>query len=140
MLSAGDLAECCLFILVCLVSRLRDNSSRHGRRTTATCCGGSVGVARTDFIGRSPANGDRGGLEINHRPDGSSLRACVGADIETATWQDIVCPPVPTNYQRFAEAVQSGVNGDPSFRHAANIQRILDLANVTEADRQEHKV
>jgi len=84
--------------------------------------------------------GDRGGLEINHRPDGSSLRACMGADIETAKWQDIVCPPVPTNYQRFAEAVHRGVNGNPSFRHAANIQRILDLAHVTEADRREHKV
>ena len=31
------------------------------------------------------------------------------------------------NYQRFADAVHSGVNLEPSFRHAANLQRVLDV-------------
>ena len=47
---------------------------------------------------------------------------------------------MPTNYERFVAAVRAGKNGDPSFRHAANIQKILDLALVTESDRREHKV
>jgi predicted dehydrogenase len=34
---------------------------------------------------------------------------------------------VPLTYQTFAEAVQSGVNAEPSFRHAAELQRVLDL-------------
>jgi hypothetical protein len=42
-------------------------------------------------------------------------------------WVDVDCPPVPSTYQRFAEAVATGRNGDPSFRRAADIQRVLDL-------------
>ena len=56
----------------------------------------------------------------------SSLKLCAGADIDTKTWRDVECPPVPTTYQRFAEAVASGKNGDPNFRRAADIQRVLD--------------
>jgi hypothetical protein len=29
---------------------------------------------------------------------------------------------------------------EPTFRHAANLQRVLDLAAVTEQDRVEHEV
>jgi len=42
-----------------------------------------------------------------------------------------------TNYQRFAEAVRSGVNQEPTFRHAANLQRIIDLAMVSDAEHKE---
>jgi hypothetical protein len=44
---------------------------------------------------------------------------------------------VLTNYQRFAGAVRSGVNQEPSFRHAANLQRVLDLAMVSDAEKKE---
>ncbi|MBB4566172.1 Gfo/Idh/MocA family protein [Rhizobium leucaenae] len=84
--------------------------------------------------------GERGGLEISHSPAGSELRACLGDDTETATWRVIEVPPVPTNYQRFAEAVMAGSHQDPTFRHAANLQRVLDLAMVTEVERRELKV
>ena len=47
---------------------------------------------------------------------------------------------MPTNYQRFAEAVRLGKNLEPSFRHATNIQKVLDLATVTDRDRTEHRV
>ena len=30
--------------------------------------------------------------------------------------------------ERFAEALRTGVNGDPSFRRAAEMQRIIDAA------------
>ncbi|MEF0942501.1 Gfo/Idh/MocA family protein [Rhizobium sp. BR 362] len=84
--------------------------------------------------------GERGGLEISHSPAGSELRACLSDDTETATWKVIEVPPVPTNYQRFAEAVMAGSHQDPTFRHAANLQRVLDLAMVTEVERRELKV
>ncbi|MBB5577758.1 MULTISPECIES: Gfo/Idh/MocA family protein [Rhizobium] len=84
--------------------------------------------------------GERGGLEISHSPSGSELRACLGDDTETATWKVLEVPPVPTNYQRFAEAVMTGSHQDPTFRHAANLQRVLDLAMVTELERRELKV
>jgi predicted dehydrogenase len=84
--------------------------------------------------------GERGGLEVSHSPNGSELRGCLGDDTETATWKVIEVPPVLTNYQRFAEAVMTGSSQDPSFRHAANLQRVLDLAMVTETERRELKV
>jgi predicted dehydrogenase len=84
--------------------------------------------------------GERGGIEVSHRPNWSELRVCVGDDVENATWTVIEVPPVPTNYQRFADAVTTGVPQDPNFRHAANLQKVLDLALVTESQRREMKV
>ena len=46
---------------------------------------------------------------------------------------------LPT-YQRFVEAVNSGRQDDPDFRHAAELQKVLDLALVTDRDRAEHRV
>jgi hypothetical protein len=41
---------------------------------------------------------------------------------------------------RFVEAFRAGTNLEPSFRHATNIQKVLDLATVTDRDHTEHKV
>ncbi|MDC7741138.1 MULTISPECIES: Gfo/Idh/MocA family protein [Rhizobium] len=84
--------------------------------------------------------GERGSLEVIHRPSGSELHGCLGEGVETATWTQIEVEPVATNYQRFAEAVASGIQPDPNFRHAANLQKVLDLAMVTERERRELKV
>lgn len=84
--------------------------------------------------------GERGGLEVMHRTGESELRGCVGDDAESAVWKTIEVAPVPTNYQRFVEAVATGVQPDPNFRHAANLQKVLDLAMVTERERKELKV
>ncbi|EJL57371.1 MULTISPECIES: Gfo/Idh/MocA family oxidoreductase [unclassified Rhizobium] len=81
--------------------------------------------------------GERGSLEVIHRPDGSELRGCFGEDIENAIWRDIEVPAVLTNYQRFAEAVRTGKQDDPTFRHAANLQKVIDLAIVSEKERRE---
>ncbi len=71
--------------------------------------------------------GDLGGLRVFTDGRASSLSICVGADVDTQTWRDVECPPVPNNYQRFADAVRSRINGDPDFRRGAAIQQILDL-------------
>ena len=47
---------------------------------------------------------------------------------------------MPTNYQRFAAAVAAGKQVEPGFRHAAELQKILDLAIETEKERREMKV
>jgi hypothetical protein len=80
---------------------------------------------------------DKGAVEVQHRHDGSQLRVSMGANVETGTWEAIEVPPVPTNYQRFAEAVKTGKMQEPSFRHAAELQKVLDLALVTELERRE---
>ncbi len=82
-------------------------------------------------------HGDRGALEVIHTPQGSSLRACVGEDVETAVWRDIDSGTVPTNYERFVAAVEKGETVEPGFRHAANLQKVLDMAMETENGRRE---
>jgi len=81
--------------------------------------------------------GDKGGLEVVHNLEGSELKACMGANIETAKWQVLDPGTVPTNYQRFVDAVLSGVQPEPSFHHAAELQKVLDLAVVSDEKRAE---
>ncbi len=81
--------------------------------------------------------GEKGGVEVQHRHDGSRLRVCLGEDVESGTWDEMAVPPVPTNYDRFVEAVRAGKGLEPSFRHAANLQKVLDLATVSESQRKE---
>lgn len=85
-------------------------------------------------------HGDRGALEVIHSTEGSQLRGCLGEDVEKAIWRDLDAGTVPTNYQRFAAAVAAGEPVEPGFRHAAELQKILDLAIETEKERREMKV
>ena len=86
---------------------------------------------------RLRVHGDKGALEVIHRLDKSSLRACLQEDVEKAVWREIEVDPVETNYQKFITAIRSGYAQEPSFRHAANLQKILDLAMLTEVERRE---
>jgi predicted dehydrogenase len=81
--------------------------------------------------------GDKGGIEVVHNLNGSELKACMGEDIENAKWQVLDAGSVPTNYQRFADAVRNGIQAEPSFRHAAELQKVLDLAVVSDEKRAE---
>ncbi len=56
----------------------------------------------------------------------------VATNAETRTWTDVPLEPVESNYQRFARAVRAGRTLEPSFAHAANLQRILDAALAAE--------
>ncbi len=114
---------------------------------TVSFTNGALGVVHSSRWATGHVNelrlrvyGDKGSFEVVHRHDGSKLLACLGEDIETATWKEIEVEPVPTNYQRFVDAVGQGKALEPSFRHAANLQKAIDLANVTESDRKEHRL
>ena len=79
-------------------------------------------------------HGERGALKIWANHEASRLEACLGADIETQTWRAVDCPPTPTNAERFVIALLSGENGDPSFRRAAEVQKLLDLCFASDAE------
>ena len=81
--------------------------------------------------------GEKGGVEVQHRHDGSQLRVCMGADVETGTWVEMEAPPVETNYQRFAQAVRTGNSMQPDFRHAAELQKVLDVAIISDSEHKE---
>ncbi|MDP3197837.1 Gfo/Idh/MocA family protein [Tabrizicola sp.] len=77
--------------------------------------------------------GQTGGLEVTFEKAVSHLRACLGDDIQTGTWHDVDCPPVPTIYQRFIAAIRGEGPADPDFARGAALQRLLDCA-VESAD------
>jgi predicted dehydrogenase len=78
--------------------------------------------------------GDKGGLEVSFEKGISLLRACLGDDIQTATWHDVECPPVPTIYQRFIAAIRGEGAAEPDFARGAALQRLLDQAEASAAE------
>ncbi|MER9306254.1 Gfo/Idh/MocA family oxidoreductase [Mesorhizobium sp. M0293] len=81
--------------------------------------------------------GEKGGIEVVHNLDGSALKVCVGDNVENAIWEEVDAGTVATNYQRFVDAVRTGVQAEPSFHHAAELQKVLDLAVVSDEKRAE---
>ena len=103
--------------------------------------GGALGVVHASRWATGYANaqkvgvyGTKGALEILFESEVSSLRACLGEDVHTQTWRVVDCPKVPLTYQCFVEAVRSGANAEPSFRRAAELQKVLDLAFISDRD------
>jgi predicted dehydrogenase len=79
-------------------------------------------------------HGDGGALRVWANHLDSRLEVCLGADRETQTWRTRECPPTPRNETRFAQALASGINGEPDFRRATDIQHLLDLCVVSSAE------
>lgn len=79
-------------------------------------------------------HGERGALKVWSDERTSALEVCLGADIETQTWVPVELTPTPRNEERFVLALLSGVNGEPDFRHAARIQRLVDLCFLSDAE------
>jgi predicted dehydrogenase len=102
---------------------------------------GALGVVHMSRFATGKANdldllihGDRGALKIWANTTDSSLETCLGPDIDTQTWTPWELPPSPRNEERFLIALLSGVNGEPDFRHATRVQKLLDLAFVSDAE------
>ncbi len=89
---------------------------------------------------RLRVHGDKGALEIVHRPDATVLKACVGDDVNNAIWREIDVAPGENNYQIFAQAVAVGKQKEPSFAQGAKLQKVLDLCLVADADGRRHGV
>jgi predicted dehydrogenase len=82
-------------------------------------------------------HGTKGALRVETDGQESSLLACLGKDIDQSRWKKVRTPAVPRNARRFADALISGENGDPSFRRAADIQKLIDAAfESSAADRK----
>lgn len=79
--------------------------------------------------------GDRGGLEVRFENQQSRLLACLSPDLQQAKWNEVTCPPVPTIYQRFISAIRGEDRADPTFARGAELQRLLDQAERSAAQR-----
>lgn len=81
--------------------------------------------------------GTKGGLEVKWENNISTLRGSLGEDMLTATWKDIECPDVKTNYVRFVDAIRAGEQVNPNFARGSALQKVLDLA--VESDSQDSR-
>lgn len=79
-------------------------------------------------------HGQTGGLEVSFEKAVSSLRACLGEDVQTGIWHDVDCPEVPTIYQRFIAAIRGEGPADPDFARGSALQRLLDRAESSAAE------
>ena len=77
--------------------------------------------------------GTKGGLEVSWEKNISGLRACLEADMKTATWHDVQAPVLANIYERFIAAVRGGGVADPDFVRGASLQRMLDRAEQSAA-------
>jgi predicted dehydrogenase len=73
-------------------------------------------------------HGTRGALKVETNGHESALLACLGKDVDKNRWRKVETPAARRNARRFADALLSGGNGDPSFRRAAEIQKLIDAA------------
>lgn len=70
--------------------------------------------------------GTQGGLELTNEGPLGTLKACTGDDQVAIQWRDVPLSPVKTNYQRFAQAVQTGTPMTPNFADATRLQAVID--------------
>lgn len=102
---------------------------------------GALGVVHMSRFATGKANdldlmihGDKGALKVWANSANSTLEVCLGEDINTQTWVPYACPASPRNEDRFLIALLSGQNGEPDFRHATKVQKLLDLAFVSDSE------
>ncbi|TPJ53427.1 MULTISPECIES: Gfo/Idh/MocA family oxidoreductase [unclassified Mesorhizobium] len=80
-------------------------------------------------------HGTKGAIKVKTDGKVSRLSACLGEDIDQQRWRTLALPDVKRNALRFAEALDRGRNGDPSFRRAADMQRLIDAAFESSSSR-----
>lgn len=110
---------------------------------TAEFDNGALGVVHMSRFATGKANevdlavyGDRGALKIWANTTHSTLRACLGPDIETQAWRPVACPITPINAERFVAALRVGRPVEPDFRRGAELQKLIDLCFVSHAERR----
>ena len=79
----------------------------------------------------------RAAIEIIYDTGVRAFVPASAATADTATWRDVPFDPVETNYQRFVGAVRAGRTQEPSFRRATDIQKVLDVALVSDREHRD---
>ncbi len=57
----------------------------------------------------------------------STLHICEGKNVHESKWEQVICDPTPTNFQRFINSIKSNTNDQPDFEQGAKVQKILDM-------------
>jgi predicted dehydrogenase len=103
---------------------------------------GALGVIHTSRWVGGHANrlslkvaGTKGTISIDSELSTTSYRESRGTALDEAKWEEVACPPVLNNYQRFIQAIQSSSPGIPDFARGAEIQKVLDACIASEETR-----
>jgi predicted dehydrogenase len=114
---------------------------------TVELSNGALGVVHMSRYGTGRKNdldltihGTKGALKVWSDHETSNLEACLGEDVETQVWRPVECPATPTNNERFVRSLVTATHEQPNFRHAAGIQKLLDLCFVADEERRELRV
>ena len=77
--------------------------------------------------------GTEGGLTLDIEEERSSLKLCAGEDRHKAKWKKVKIEKVPTLWQVFVDCLLEETKSvQPSFRHAADLQKLLECSLVEE--------
>ncbi len=94
---------------------------------------GALGIIHTTRWAAGHSNrlslticGSEGSITMDSDISTSSYRVCRGANLRTASWKEIPCKPVPSNYQKFITAIRSKTPATPDFARGSEIQKLLD--------------
>jgi len=80
-------------------------------------------------------HGTKGAIKVETDGKAARLSACLGEDVDVRIWRELSLPDVKRNARRFVDALDTRQNGDPSFRRAADMQRLIDAAFESSASR-----
>ena len=102
---------------------------------------GAIGVVHDSRFASGHLNdlrlrifGTQGGLDVRYENATSALFISEGGNLLTGDWVEMAPPEVDTNYQRFITAIQDGTSVLPDFARGAALQRVLDLAVVSDQE------
>ena len=107
-------------------------TGRLGRGALATIVATRFATGHLNDLSLS-LHGTRGALKVETDGKTSRLTVCRGENVDKGRWVEVETPPVLRNAGRFVEALSTGVNGDPGFRRAAEIQKVIDAALASAA-------
>lgn len=110
---------------------------------TARFSNGALGVIHASRYATGHINelqlaihGEKGALRLTNNGPLGTLSHCRQADLAAPVWTDVPLQPVASNYQRFTAAVKSGTGKEPSFRRAAEIQKVIDCAFASHEEKR----
>ena len=78
--------------------------------------------------------GTQGALDVRWTKNVSKLLSCTG-DLTDPVWEEVQCPKVPTNYERFIAAIRGEATDGPGFERGAELQAVLDAAEASNAQK-----
>lgn len=100
---------------------------------------GAIGVIHASRFATGHINdlrlrlfGTEGGLDVRFENSKSQLSICAGPDKRIAKWADVKPITVVPNYTRFIAAIRAGTQVAPDFARGAALQRVLDLAILSD--------